>query len=182
VVLSKREKYIGIGAVAAIAILVLDELVVSPYYDQLDALSTGITQAKQQIDQNNLLFERQRVLQKVWTSMQSGGLQVDESQADSQAQLAILQWAGRSDMSVTALKTEHVSPEKDFLVLTYDVTATGSTPGLAHMLWALETATIPICVNEIQISSRPENTDNLTVRMNVSTLSLPQPGSTGDTQ
>jgi hypothetical protein len=182
VVLSKREKYIGIGAVAAIAILVLDQFVVSPYLDQVDALDHSLTAARQQVADNNLVFERQHKLQQVWNDMQTGGLQVDESQADSQAQEAILQWAQRSEMTVTALKTEHIAQEKAFEILTYDVTATGSTPGLARMLWALETATIPLRLNEVQISSRPENTDNLTVRMNVSTLSLPEAGATPEAQ
>ena len=80
------------------------------------------------------------------------------------------------------MKTEHVSQEKAFEVLSYDVTATGSTPAVAHLLWALETATIPLRLNEVQISSRPENTDNLTVRMNISTLSLPEANSAGEAQ
>jgi hypothetical protein len=182
VVLSKREKYIGIGAAAAIAILVLDQFVISPYFDAVDQLNRDLTKASQTVADNSLVFERQHKLQKVWADMQTGGLQVDESQADSQAQMAILNWAQRSDMAVTALTTEHVSQEKAFEVLTYDVTATGSTPGMARLLWALETATIPLRVNELQVSSRPENTDNLTVRMNVSTLSLPEAGSTGEGQ
>ena len=178
-VLSKREKYIGLATVAAVAVLLIDQFVLSPYLDQLDSLSRDLSQAKRQIDNDNLLFAWQHKLQKIWNDMQTGGLQVDESQADSQAQMAILQWAQRSNMNVTALKTEHISQQKAFEVLSYDVTATGSTPGLARLLWALETATIPLRVNEVQISSRPENTDNLTVRMNVSTLSLPQNNSTG---
>ena len=92
-VLSKREKYIGIGAVAAIAILVIDQFVVSPYLDQVDALNRDLTNARQQVADNNLVFERQHKLQQVWNDMQTGGLQVDESQADSQAQMAILQSA-----------------------------------------------------------------------------------------
>jgi hypothetical protein len=180
VVLSKREKYIGIGAVTAVALLLLDQFVLSPYFDELDQLGRDSDKAVQQISDNNDLFARQHKLQKVWTDMQTGGLQVDESKADSQAQLAMLQWAQGADMAVTALKTEHVTQEKAFEVLSYDVTVTGSTPGLARLIWAFETATIPLRVNEIQISARPENTDNLTVRMNVSTLSLPETNPVGE--
>ncbi|MGA3066688.1 MAG: GspMb/PilO family protein [Tepidisphaeraceae bacterium] len=178
-VLSKREKYAGIGAIAAVALLLLDQFVLSPYFDQLDTVSQATDKAVRQISDNADLVAKQIKLEKVWTEMQNGGLQVDESKADSQAQLAMLQWAQRANMVVTALKTEHVAQEKAFEVLSYDITVTGSTPGLARLIWAFETATIPLRVNEIQISSRPENTDNLTVRMNVSTLSLPETNPAG---
>ena len=62
-VLSKREKYIGIGAAAAIAILVLDQFVISPYFDAVDQLNRDLTKASQQVADNSLVFERQHKLQ-----------------------------------------------------------------------------------------------------------------------
>ena len=41
------------------------------------------------------------------------------------------------------------------------------------LLWSLETATIPVRVNDMQVTPRREGTDDLTIRLSVSALCMP---------
>jgi hypothetical protein len=105
--------------------------------------------------------------------MQKGGLKVDPSQAESQALHAVLDWAGAADLNLASLKPERTSQEGKFQVISFSVTGNGSTPAIARLLWAMETATIPVRVNDMQITPRREGTDDLSVRFSISALCLP---------
>jgi hypothetical protein len=45
---------------------------------------------------------------------------------------------------------------------------------IARLTWALETAQIPVRVNEMTITPRKEGTDDLQIQLSVSTLSTPE--------
>jgi hypothetical protein len=169
VVLSKREKYIVIATVAAIALFVLDELVLSPYMDTLAQISTDTDAAIKQLTDANDVFSKQGKLRKVWAQMR-GGLKSDQSEARSQAEHSLVDWSRWAGVAVTSSKSSVPSKAGSFQVLNYEVGGNTSMAAAARMLWAVEQSPIPFRVNEIELSSRPENTDNLTIRLNTSTI------------
>ena len=60
-VLSKREKYIGIGTIAAIAFLGINSLIIGPYYARSDELTVELKKANQTLDDNQKLFRARRI-------------------------------------------------------------------------------------------------------------------------
>jgi len=178
--LSKRENLIAVGACAAVALLGLDHFVWTPYVDQRSAVVTQRAVATQQMTDAVTLFQRQRNLRKVWSELQMGGLKVDTSQAASQEQHALNAWAEGAGVSLAALKAERPAQEGPFQVIGFDVTGTGSMRAISRLIWSLETATIPVRINEVQISPRREGTDDLSVRLSVSALCMPPGNDKGD--
>jgi Type II secretion system (T2SS), protein M subtype b len=176
-VASKRERFIAVATGVAIALFVLDSYVVEPYFDALSAASDARDHAIQKLDDANMLFARQRKLRTIWTEMQANGLRTDEAQADSQLQHALLDWAQQAGVEPPALKDDPPRKEGMFLVIGYHISASGSMRSVSRLLWALETATIPIRVSEVQITPQPEGTDHLKVLLGVSTLCAPPVGS-----
>ena len=172
-VLSKREKYIAIGSAAAVAILVLDYFLVEPYLAQRDAIQTEIdaTTASQNDAADTL--QKKHKLEKVWAEMQSGGLKSSESQAESQVLNAVLKWADESGVALQALKPERSTEEDKFQVISFTITGEGSMAQVSRLMWAMETASIPVRVNEMQINPKREGVDDLSVRLNFSTLCMP---------
>jgi hypothetical protein len=175
VTLSKREKYIAIGVAIAVVVLALDQLVFEPLFAQLKAIQNQRTDAVAKMDAANDLFARQRKLRVVWKKMQSGGLKADASSAESQAMHAILDWTATSGVQLTALKPERSMTQGQFQVISFHVTATGSMATVSRLLWAIETASIPVRVNDVQITPQPEGTDHLSVQLSVSTLCMLNP-------
>jgi Type II secretion system (T2SS), protein M subtype b len=173
VVVSKREKYIGIGTGLAIALLILDNFVVEPYFAQLDAIGTRHDLAAQTISNAATTFVRERKLQKIWTDMQSNGLKTDSAAADSQLQHALLDWANEAGVTPQVLKSDLTRKEGMFQVIGYRVTASGTMRSISRFLWALETASMPIRVTDVRVTPEREGTDDLSVQLGVSTLCAP---------
>lgn len=172
--LSKREKYIGIGVGAAVALWVLDALLLSPYVTQRSTLITQQQTATQKIADAKRLFDRRDRLQPIWSDLQKGGLQSDASMADSQAQHAVLDWFNGSGVYLAALKSDpHISQEGKFQVIKYHIQGEGHMRQVALLLWAVETASIPVRIDELTVKPRGrEGTDELTLELGLSTLSI----------
>ena len=170
-ILSKREKYIAIGVGIAVGLLVLDQYLLSPFLARDKAITAETDKVQQQLSRATKLMKEQRDLKPVWADMTSGGLKTTREEADSQALNAVREWAQDAGVSIVALGSSRYSEEQKFMVSTFHVTGTGRMQSISKLMWALETAPIPVRVNEIQITPQKEGTDNLQVQLTVSTLS-----------
>ena len=177
--MTKREKYIAIGASAAIALLVLDQAVVDPLISKRDEIESRQSTLQTQLDDADTVFTRERRLKKIWSELEAGGLSLDPSQAEGQALRSIIAWADKAGVSLSALKPERSSDERKFEVISFNVTGTGAMPDVARLLWAIETAPIPLRVTDMQITPRKEGTDDLSTRISVSALCLPPQATNG---
>jgi len=181
VVLSKREKYIGIGAMAAVALLAINSLIVGPYFDRAAALEDDKRTAAKTLGDNQNLLRLQKSKQGEWNQMLSNGLQADDSTAQSRTQQMIQAWARGANINLEAINSEHVSTQKGpFQVinfsLDFNTSGTDSMRQIARFLWSIESARIPIRLNDVKIQSAREGTDQLTVKLVVSALYMPPTG------
>lgn len=171
--LSERERKIAIFALLAVVLLGLYYFVFTPYANARAELVKSREDLQKQRDEADLIFRRQAKLRPVWASMQAGGLKIDTSEAQKQTYGALLEWARSADVQVATVKFERTTQEGSFQVIGFSVAATGSMPQVSRLLWAMETATIPVRVNEVQVTPRKEGTDDLQVRISVSALCQP---------
>jgi type II secretory pathway component PulM len=171
VILSKREKYIAIGVGIAVGLLVLDQYLLSPFIARDKAIAAETDKVQGQLSRATKLMKEQRDLKPIWADMTSGGLKTTREEADSQALNAVREWAQDAGVSIVALGSSRYSEEQKFMVSTFHVTGTGRMQSISKLMWALETAPVPVRVNEIQITPQKEGTDNLQVQLTVSTLS-----------
>lgn len=180
-VLSKREKYIGIGTLSAVALLAINSLVISPYLDTLNQIEDQQKADKQTLSDNKLLLYRQKSLQKEWQAVLASGLEADQSVAQSQTQGDLQLWARSANVNLDAVSSEPVPTQHGpFQLLSFnlDFNASGdqSMRQIARMLWSIESADIPIRLNEMRIQSVREGADNLDVKLIVSALYMPPTG------
>ncbi len=180
-VLSKREKYIAIGAISAVVLLGINSLVIGPYTDKLSTLDTQETAAKKTLDDDKTLLYKQQSLQSDWQEMLASGLQADDSIAQSKTQQALQDWARSANINLEALSSDHVATQHGpFQVIDFNLgfSAAGnqSMRQVARMLWSIESANIPIRLNDMKITTTREGTDNLDVKLIVSALYMPPTG------
>ena len=171
-ILSKRERYIAIGSAAAIGLLVVNWLVLDPYAEQNERTHADLSSVNSKLNQAEVTFAAQKRLQGIWSEMQAGGLKADASQAESEALNAIIELTQYSGVTLTVLKPERTTTEGKFQVIAFSVTASGSMRQISQLIYNLETATIPVRVTELQLTPRHEGTDDLSVRLSVSTLCM----------
>jgi hypothetical protein len=178
VVLSKREKYIGIGTIAAIAFLGINSLIIGPYYARSDELTVELKKANQTLDDNQKLFRAQKDREPQWNAMLNNGLRADDSTALSRTQQMLQTWARTAGFQPDALSSERAPAQKgpfEAVNFSVDFNTAGndSMRQIAKFLWSIESATIPIRLNSIRIQSTREGTDQLNVKLVVSALYMP---------
>jgi hypothetical protein len=178
VVLSKREKYIGIGTIAAVAFLAINSLIIGPYYARSDELTVELKKANQTLDDNQKLFRAQKDREPQWNAMLNNGLRADDSTAQSRTQTMLQSWARTAGIQLDALSSERAPAQKGpfeavNFSLDFNTAGADSMRQIARFLWSIESATIPIRLNSIRIQSTKEGTDQLNVKLVVSALYMP---------
>ena len=111
-VLSKRERYIGIGAIAAVAMLGINSLVGDLYFDKAAALQDEIRQATKTWGDNESLIRRGKSKQSEWNAMLSNGLSENDSAAQSRTQQMLQTWARLANINLESINSEHVAMQK----------------------------------------------------------------------
>ncbi len=171
-ILSKRERYIAITAAAAIGLLLLDQLILTPYQKLRDSVEVDHAKAVNDLAQADLLFSQQRKLRGVWNQILGGGLQTDVSAAESQAMRAILDWTRNAGVKLVAMTPERTVQQDQFRVISLSLKVSGPMAAISRLTWAMESATIPVRLTEMRINAAREGVDDLSAQLNVSTLCL----------
>ncbi len=175
------------GAIAAIALLGINSLVIGPYYEKRDALQDQEAADTKTLQDNKLLLYKEQSLQSDWKEMLASGLESADSTAKSKTQTSRQASARSANINLESLSSDHVATQKGpFQVINFnlDFNSTGnqSMRQIARILWSIESADIPIRLNDMKISTAREGTDNLDVKLIVSSLYMPptaQPAGTG---
>jgi hypothetical protein len=182
VVLSKREKYIGMGAIGAIALLAINSLIIEPYYARLDELDGEKRQAFKTIDANDKLLIMQKNLQGDWNSMLTNGLESDDSTAASRTQQMIQTWTRGANITLESTQLNHPPTKGTFqnveFTLDFNVSGNDSMRQIARLLSSIESARIPMRMSSIRLQTMREGSDQLNVKMVVSALYMPPTGTT----
>ena len=171
-ILSDREKKIAIGVGAGAAALLLYQFMLMPFLDKRESMVENTTRVKEELKQADVLFARERELKKVWADITAGGLKVDIGDAQSQLTNAVEEWARDAGVALPTLKSDGAKKDGNFLVISYHATVTGSTRQIAKLAWALETAPVPVRINDMRITPQKEGTDQLQAEISVSTISM----------
>ena len=81
-------------------------------------------------------------------------------------------WAQEAGLTLWSMKPERLDQEDDLREIMFQAAATGPMSAVSRFLWRIETTSIPLRVKEVQLSSRREGTDALSLQLRVSTLYL----------
>jgi len=125
--------------------------------------------------------------------MIAGGLKRDPAEAESQILQAVGDWARDAGLKMSSVKPERMPDKRSLQEISFQAAGTGPMNAVARFLWRLETSKVPIRIKELQLGSRKEGTDDLTLQLRLSTLyQAPEPPapspadapaeSTGDTE
>src|SRR6266496_3714690 len=167
-VLTKRERYIGIVTGVVLGVLVLDYFVVSPLLAQMAVLDAKITSAQNDVRRSNDLLELSSRAKQRWNEMSSGAVR-DSEQAD-QIVNNVSDWAREAGMSLSSVKPERDEKEKDFGKKTFRATGAGRMSEIGRFLWRIQTASVPVRITDLTITSRKEGTDDLSISLGVATI------------
>ena len=171
-ILSKREHYIVVTAIAALALLVADRYVLTPILSHRARMETKIQSLTDEMERAAALFSWKGLMTRKWNEMIAGGLKTDPAEAESQVLHAMRDWAQEAGLTLWSMKPERLDREDDLREIMFQAAATGPMSAVSRFLWRIETTSIPLRVKEVQLGSRQEGTDALSLQLRVSTLYL----------
>jgi len=171
-VLSKRERTIVLATIGAVVLLVLDQVVLSPVLAQLDQLRTDKETYTKKLDDAASLFRHQKATEARWNQMIADGLKSNGADAEDTLDHAVYDWAQASGLSLKSCTPERSMQKERPEVVLY-VVGTGNMSAVAHFLYRAQTSKLPVQPEDVEIGSRREATDDLTVTLHLSALYFP---------
>jgi Tfp pilus assembly protein PilO len=172
-IISSRERLILVVTAIVLALLVLDRYVVTPLDDYRASLDAQKQRLLGEMERAQALLERKHQLTPKWKEMTAGGLKRDPSEAESQILHAVQDWSKEAGLKLTSMKPERLPDKKTLQEISFQAAGIGSMNAVARFLWRLETAKVPVRVKDLQLGSRKEGTDDLTLQLRLSTLYQP---------
>ena len=167
-VLSKRERYITIAVLAAAGLLLLDTLLLGPY---LDWRSSLVAQCKSQaiaLTEAQNALQREKQLRQTLAGMDAS-MTSDSSSAEAQLHHVVHDWEQQATVTNASFERVRTIEEHGLIHLTYRVAAEGDTGALATLLYRIETAAIPIRIDDLHVTVKGDG-DNLQIVFNISSL------------
>ncbi len=172
--LSKRERYIVIATALVLAVLAADWYVLTPLLAERDAMAAKHEKLQRDFDVNQRLLTSRRALGAKWKQIRAGGLQLTASEAESQLLNSLRKWSSDAGITLGSVKPERQAKLQDMQELTFQAVGSGTMQSIATFLHRIETTPLPVRIRELQLSSRNEGTDDLTVQLRISTLYQPE--------
>jgi Tfp pilus assembly protein PilO len=172
-VLSKRERWVVVGAIVLVAALALDRLAVSPLLDASAAQADDVAAKQAQLQRDGASLSTARKLQPAWQQHIKSGLRTTAGEAEQQGLQSLRDWAAQSGLTLTQLKPARPNDKTVLPQVTFQVSAVGAMEALESMLEKIEKAAQPMRLTELQVASRKEGANDLSIQMRLSTIYNP---------
>ena len=171
-VLSKREKYIVICTVAILAVFVLDRYALIPLLDMREDTRIRKQQVSAQWNKAFGLLDRRELLEKRWRTYTEQGICENASDTTGRVLHDVQNWSAQYGVNLSSITPDRVSSkeEENFQEITFLVSGTGTMNAIGHFLYQLEHTTLPLRLKDIQLSSRQEAADDMSLQVRVSAI------------
>jgi hypothetical protein len=170
VVLSKRERYIVILTLTVVGILALDYLFVTPLLDRRTRLGNELTVAEQDVLQQRRDMSNATRARRKWRDVSGGTVKRDTPEVETQVYGAVQEWAKDARMNLSSFRYERTEKEKGFNKVTFIATGTGGMEQIGRFLFRIQTANIPVRITDLQIGTKKEGTDDLSLQVKIASV------------
>ena len=149
-----RKHWLLIAAGACVALLAADRVVIGPLSSTWKARSARIKDLAQSIENGRVLLDRRDALQTQWKEIEQQALSNDAPKAESKVLNAVNSWAAESRFTVTAVIPRWVEDETLGPRVEVRVSGTGDLEAVSRFLYALETSSLPLRLEDVEMRAR----------------------------
>jgi hypothetical protein len=167
-----RQKVLLIATAAAIALYVLDAVLITPLTQTWQTHAAEIVKLKKDVARGRGLIERGPQTQRKWTEMQAGALPKDAAQAEQDLISAFDRWGRDNRIELGSIKPQWKRGTDRSSTLECRVDATGTLATLSRFLYELEKSPIALRVDSVELTARDEGGNKLTLGLIVSGLRM----------
>ena len=170
--INNRQQFLTVLAIAVIVIWAGDKLVLSPLTASWKARAGRIRELTKQVNQGSVLLLREQSIRGRWDSMRTNTLPSETSIAENELLKAFERWSQDSRISITSIKPQWKRDADDYMTLECRADAFGSMATLTRFLYEVEKDPLALKVEVVEISSRDNDGQQLTLGLQVSGLLL----------
>jgi hypothetical protein len=171
--LPHRQRWLLIAAGIGVGLLIIDNVVVEPLSSTWTAHAAEIGKLRNEVADGNSTIARGPRLQQTWSDMQRGALPRDQAQAEHDVISGFETWSRSSGVELGAVKPiwKHGATDA-YSVLELRVDASGQLGSLTRFIYELERAPMALRVESVELISRDDSGQRLTLSLIVTGLKL----------
>lgn len=171
--IKNRQQILIFVALGALLFFVGDHLVFTPLVHGWEARTKRIAELKKSIQQGEMLQSREATIRDHWSEMRTNTLSSNPSLAQGEMVKAFERWSQDSRMKVGSIKPQWKNSD-EYTTLECRVNATGDIQSLAKFIYDAEKDPLAVKVDSVEITSRDNNGQQLSLVLQVSGLVLNQ--------
>lgn len=177
--IKNRQQLLVILAGLAVVFLLGDNFVLTPLTKAWKDRSDRIAELRKKVAQGRVLLDREASIHGRWDHMRTNTLPSNVSAAETQVLRSFDRWSRESRIGVTSLKPQWKRAGEDYTTLEYRCDAFGNIQAVLRFLYDIEKDPMGIRIESVELTSRDNNGEQLSLSLQVSGLLLsseePQP-------
>jgi len=166
---SQRQRVLMIALIGTLVLCAVYPLVLSPFLDMRDQLLLQRDTGNKELAEAHRILALQEELRPLSRSMASS-LSGDPSAVESRLLHLLHEWQQRAGVSNASFQRLRSVDSHGFTCLTFSVSASGGMAPIASLLFNIETASVPLRIEDVRLTPKRDGADELQMRLNVSTL------------
>ncbi len=159
--IENRQRNLVIFAIACLALLAGDKLVATPLIAYWQDAAEDIEALRLSLDEGELLLSREDALRQRWGLMQRNAMPESKAQAENLVLNAVDEWVNQSGVNIFSFKPQWKDQSDDHFTLECRASLQGDMEAMVKFLYTLETDPLALNVEDIDLTSRDENGNNL---------------------
>jgi len=168
--MSKRERILAIVVGGLVALFLLDMFLVTPTRAYFDDVSTQIERADEQLTAAQLLVDNGALIAERWDGYEKAGVGDSESALRIKVQQGLTTAARQARFNLATLNSGRTVPGEVFNEVQFIASGSGSIAAVVDFMSRVHGSEFPLRIESLEITSRSEKDDNLTMRLTLSTI------------
>lgn len=170
--INNRQKFLIVLAVAGLALLAADRLIFTPLTNAWRDRAKEIARLRGQVADGRALIRREQAIRDRWEQMRTNTLPDNPSLAQEQVLKALVNWSQESGASINAITPQWKNDSEEYKTLVCRVDASGTLWTLSRFLYDIEKGPMALKLESVDLSSRDNNGQQLTLGLQISGLAL----------
>lgn len=167
--LSNRERLISLTLLVAGAVFAFDRVALNPYLELRRELAEREQARGAELVEARRVLQAERRLRQVLATI-GRSVQPDPSVAEGEFLNLLHDWEQQAGVGKASFHRVRAVERFGFVHMTFHVSATGSMPAVAALLYRVETAEMPLRVDDVQMTPKGDRGADVEIQLSVSTL------------
>ena len=170
--LNKRQQFLAMLAIAAVALFMADKLVFTPLTNSWKARSERIAKLKEQVREGTATLRRATALREQWATMSTNTLPNSKPAAESLMLKAFERWSQAGNVSVSSIRPQWKETEDDYKTLECRADVAGNLSAISRFLFQIERDPMGVKVDSMELTAHDNEGSQMALVIQVSGLSL----------